>query len=181
MKRISKRQKRLENGKKRIQQKAQKEKVQITMKDLELAKEITDALERNAKRWPQRVNHMLGLSLTDCSREERYVECEFTSQDWMKNPYDGVHGGIISSVADTCMGLGAVAFSQHYITTTDLSVSFLKAMMGDSYLVRVEYTQVGKRMIRCMAKITDKKTGALCVTAMGSFMALAPLEKDAWA
>lgn len=151
------------------------------MKDLELAKEMKDALERNAKKWPHRLNHMLGLGLVDCSRQECYIEYEFSSQDWMKNPYDGVHGGITSSVVDTCMGLGAVALSQSYVTTTDLSVSFLKAMTGERYLVRVEYTQLGKRMIRCMAKVIDRKTGVLCATSMASFMAVAPLDQKEWA
>ena len=65
------------------------------MKDLEFANEINAALERNHKEWPNRLNSMLNLKLIDCSREERYAEFEFRSQDWMKNPYDGVHGGII--------------------------------------------------------------------------------------
>ena len=150
------------------------------MKDLEFANEINAALERNHKEWPNRLNSMLNLKLIDCSREERYAEFEFRSQDWMKNPYDGVHGGIISSVFDTCIGFGAVGLSHSYVSTTDLSVSFLKPMTGEAFLVRVDYTQVGKRMIRSIAKAVDKKTGVLCATAMASFMTAGKLETENW-
>ena len=98
----------------------------------------------------------------------------------MKNPYDGVHGGIISSVFDTCIGFGAVGLSHSYVSTTDLSVSFLKPMTGEEFLVHVDYTQVGKRMIRSIAKAVDKKTGVLCATAMASFMTAGKLETENW-
>lgn len=151
------------------------------MNDLEMAKEINDALNRNREKWPERLNSMLGLALADCSREERYADFEFRSQDWMKNPYDGVHGGIISSVFDTCMGFGAVVLSHSYVSTTDLAVSFLKAMTGEHYRIHVEYTQIGRRMIRGISKAVDAKTGVICATAMASFMTAGPLDKGGWA
>ena len=43
-------------------------------------------------------------------------------------------------------------------------------MMGKCYIIHVDLTQAGSRMIRCMAKVSDAESGVLCATGMGSFI-----------
>ncbi len=139
------------------------------MKDIEFAKEIQTIIQRN-RMQPERLNARLNIKLEDCSREEKFVEYSFEAQEWMLNPYGGVHGGIICSIFDTGMGIGAVALSAKMVSTSDISVSYLKPMNGKSFLFRIEYTNVGRRMIRCMAKAADRETGVVCASAMASFV-----------
>lgn len=148
------------------------------MKDLEFAKDFED-IRAYAQSQPQRLNALLDLQLVDCSRQEMWSEHEFEAGEWCRNPYGGVHGGIIASIIDTGMGMTCAAFSNKYVSTTDLSVSYLKPMMGTKYIVRVELTQAGSRMIRCLAKVSDAETGMLCATGMGSFILGGDREKGA--
>lgn len=140
------------------------------MKDLELQKAIDARFEYNA-RFPERMNQQLGLRLLDCSREELFVDFAFDNdrEVWL-NPYGGVHGGVICTLFDTCMGYGAAALSNGFVSTTDLSVSYLKPMMGTHYRFHIEYTQLGSRMIRCIGKAIDTDQDLLCATAQGSFV-----------
>lgn len=148
------------------------------MKDLEFAKDFED-IRAYAQSQPQRLNALLNLKLLDGSRAEMWAEYEYEAEDWCRNPYGGVHGGIIASIIDTGMGFTCATYSNKYVSTTDLSVSYLKPMMGTKYMIRVDLTQAGSRMIRCLAKVSDAETGMLCATGMGSFILGGDREKGA--
>lgn len=139
------------------------------LKDRELAKEIESILEDN-RQQTERLNCRLNLQLLECSTEERFVEFAFDVKEWCLNPYDGVHGGAICTLFDTGLGMGAVAITQKMVSTTDISVSFLKPMNGNRYIIRADYTQVGRRMVRCTGKAIDAETGVVCATSMASFV-----------
>ena len=139
------------------------------VKDKELAKEIEEILEDN-RQMPERVNARLNLQLADCSREEGFTEFAFDVEEWCLNPYNGVHGGIICTLFDTGLGIGAVAITQKMVSTTDISVSYLRPMNGRRYIIRAEYTQVGRRMVRSTGKAIDAETGVVCATSMASFV-----------
>ncbi len=119
---------------------------------------------------PDRFNHLLGLSYLDCSLAETWIELLFDVEEWSKNPSGDVHGGVICSLFDTATGMGAVTLTQMDVTTTDLTVSFLKPFSGTQYVFRIDYTNVGRRMVRAMGKAYDRQSGKLCATAMSSFM-----------
>jgi uncharacterized domain 1 len=139
------------------------------MRDEKLAKEIAEILELNGQQ-PERLNAMLNLKLADCSREEGYVEFEFDVREWCLNPYGGVHGGMICALFDTSLGIGAVALTQKFVSTTDMSVSFLRPFNDSHYRFTGEYTQIGRRMVRATGKAISIKDGTVCATAMASYM-----------
>ena len=139
------------------------------VKDKELAKEIEEILEDN-RQQSERLNCRLNLQLVDCSREEGFVEFAFDVKEWCLNPYNGVHGGAICTLFDTGLGMRAVAITQKMVSTTDISVSFLKPMNGKRYIIRAEYTQIGRRMARSVGKAIDAETGVVCATSMASFV-----------
>ena len=140
------------------------------MKDLELQKTIEELFAYSSQ-YPERIISQIGISLADCSRAEQFVDFVFENDRelWL-NQYGGVCGGIISTVFDICMGFGATAMCMGFVSTSDLSVSYLKPMMGARYRVHIEYTQVGSRMIRCIGKAIDTGQDLLCATAQGSFV-----------
>lgn len=147
-----------------------------TLNDKEFAKNL-EALIRSSELQPERVNYRLGLKLLDCSREEGWADFLFVSDEWCKNPSGGVHGGIICSLFDTATGMGAVALTEKNVTTTELSVSFLKPFNGKEFLFHIDFTSVGRRMVRGMGKAFDRETGKLCATSMGSFMVIGERHK----
>ncbi|WP_051600707.1 PaaI family thioesterase [Eubacterium sp. AB3007] len=119
-----------------------------------------------------RFNRQLGLELLDCCGEDvPWIEFRYKGTEAHRNPYGGIHGGIISALADTCSGMGAVALTGCYVTTTDLHMSFIRAMAGTHFRIHVDYTHIGRTLIRCMGKIYDEDTGKLMATSMASFMA----------
>ncbi|MGF6376524.1 uncharacterized protein (TIGR00369 family) [Clostridiales Family XIII bacterium PM5-7] len=136
---------------------------------------IEHILERSNEQ--ERFNKLLALTLTDCSREALWAEYTFTVKEWSKNPSGGVHGGVISSLFDTAMGITAVGLSGMNVTTTDLSVSFVRPMNGETYTYRAECSHLGKRMLRMTGKAFNAETGELCATAMASFMIIGSMEK----
>ena len=148
------------------------------MKDQQLLKDFEE-IRAYALQHPQRLNALLNLQLLDGSRQEMWAEYAFEADEWCRNPYGGVHGGIIASIIDTGMGMTCATFSNKYVSTTDLSISYLKPMMNCRYRIRVELTQVGSRMIRCMARVSDAESGMLCATGMGSFILGGDREKGA--
>ena len=81
-----------------------------------------------------------------------------------------MHGGVICSLFDTATGMGAVALTQKNVTTTDISVSFLKPFSGTQYVFHIDYNNVGRRMVRAIGKAYDRQSGKLCATSMSSFM-----------
>ena len=117
------------------------------MKDTEFAKEM-ELIAGSSALQPERFNHMLGLRLLDCSREEKWVEFLFAPDEWCRNPSGGVHGGVISSLFDTATGMGAVGLTGMNVTTTDLTISFLKPFNGAAYVFHIDFTNIGKRMVR---------------------------------
>ncbi len=139
------------------------------MKDRTLINEIQEVIDQR-KNQPKRLNALLNLKLQDASREEGYSKFIFDAEEWSLNPYGAVHGGAICSAFDTAMGISAVALSQHFVSTTDLSVSYLKPMKGKQYLFDIEFTHVGRRLIRFLGKAYNNETGELCATAVASFM-----------
>lgn len=141
------------------------------MKDKELFDKIQKVIDVNSLQ-PGRLNEMLGLKIKDCSRKESFAEFIYDVSEWALNPYDGVHGGIICSLFDTTMGIGSVALTERFVTTTDISVSFVKPMTGKQYSIQLQYNHIGKNMARCTGRAIDTETGIVCATAMGSFMLL---------
>lgn len=139
------------------------------MKDPVFAKEIEEVLVWN-KEQPRRLLAWLDMKLVDCSKEENFAEFSFDSVEWGLNPYGGIHGGIICSLFDTSIGVGAVAYTQKNVSTTDITVSYLKPMTGPRYIFRAEYSQIGRRMARAIGKAIDPETGVVCATAMASFV-----------
>lgn len=138
----------------------------------EFKEHIIEVLEA-AKKQPNRMNASLGLILEKCSVEpEVTVEYIYNVKDLHRNPYNWVHGGIISSLMDYAIGAAAVAYTGHLVATTDMATSFVKAMIGDKYRIKGEFTHAGSSRLNGSVKIFDYETGELCATAQVGFAIL---------
>lgn len=142
----------------------------------EFTNAVQEMLEMTQELYPERMNAKLKLTATNCVREEKRAEIDFsfTREELDLNPYGGVHGGIVCTVFDTAMGIGCVALCGHLVTTTDLSTSYLRALNGEHYRIHTEYTHIGSRLINCLGYIYDTDNGdELCSTCMATYMQIA--------
>ena len=119
------------------------------------------------------LNGMINFTVKDANIDEDYVELNYLPDDWHRNPYGGVHGGMIAAVFDYGMGVCATVLTGSYKSTVDLNINYLKAMMGDKFVLRTEFMQNGRTMMRCLGKIFDDK-GNLCATATATYMHFIP-------
>lgn len=143
-----------------------------TMTKEEFEQAIHTVIKRSSQE-PDRMNASLELELLSCSTEGMgKAEFGYLSKTKYLNPYGGIHGGIVAALLDTCMGISIAARTGHFVTTTDLSVSYLRALMGSHYRIEIEFTHLGNRLASVLGKIFDTDKDELCATGMGTFMLL---------
>jgi|GEM_PF-848079 len=136
----------------------------------QLASDITE--RNNAEK--KGMNCFLGISFKDADNKDGVftADYEYSAVQTHMNPYGEVHGGIISSIADTCMGYTAAAAVDKPVATTDMSVSFYRAHVNRDYDIHIELTHVGFKMVSGICRVTDRKTGELCSMATCSYIVL---------
>lgn len=118
-------------------------------------------------------NKTLGLKYLDCGVEPNiFMDFQYIGKDEHRNPYGGIHGGIISSLIDTATGTATAAYTGKYVTTTDMSVSFLRALFGKNFTIHVEFTHIGSKMASAIVKMYDSDKNELCATGQLNFMQL---------
>lgn len=118
-----------------------------------------------------RIFGTLDLQVADCDEENRrWSEFTYKKREQHLNPYNGIHGGIACTIADSCMGSTLSASLQQLPSTTDMSVSFLEPMTAEEYQIRVDIKKTGRTLAACSCEIKEKDTGKLCVSVMGRFI-----------
>ncbi len=121
----------------------------------------------------KRMNASLDLHVLDCDEEHKsWADYSYDLKECHLNPYDGIHGGVICALADTCGGLAIAAASGRMPSTTDLSCSYLHPMNGNSFRVHVDLNQIGNRLAGCSCSVFDRESGELCVTSMLKYVLL---------
>ena len=152
-------------------------------------KNILTIIEMN-KAQPGRTLAQLDLKLADCTvtkegpygsvveagpddKDVRYhAEFMYEPKEEHLNPYGGVHGGFIGIVFDTALGMASASVCEKHIATTDMSVSYLRALWGNKFRVTCDYDHMGAHMIHGIGKMIDEKTGKVCATCLISYAIL---------
>lgn len=141
---------------------------------MDLADRVQAALDRIQSFHGLQYSEM-GYELLDCGKDDAYypfVEYLYVAKPSHRNNYEGVYGGMICGVFDTCMGMSATAVSGQMVTTSDLTVNFLRAAMGTNFRIRIEFTHIGGRNINSIGKMIDRDTDELIATAVSTFAVL---------
>ena len=116
------------------------------------------------------LNDMIDPQFVDCDPEKKSCRVRYKKFKWEDNGRGEVHGGVISAMMDTTMGINAIALTTDSVSTADMTISFLRPFTGKSFIVESEAVQVGSRIIRLMAKAYDEDTGKCLAMSTGSFM-----------
>ncbi|MCQ2545699.1 MAG: PaaI family thioesterase [Clostridia bacterium] len=116
------------------------------------------------------LNDMIDPEFVDCDTEKKSVRVRYKKFKWEDNGRGEVHGGVISAMMDTTMGINAIALTEGSVSTSDMTISFLKPFRGKAFIIESEAVQVGERVIRLIAKAFDEDTGKCLAMSTGSFM-----------
>lgn len=98
---------------------------------------------------------------TVVSVNDKAVEFEFTVRKEMTNPVGMLHGGVISSMIDDCIGVNFMILGlENFYPTINLSVDFFNpASEDDKVLVRTELIKLGKTVINFNAVVINQNNG----------------------
>jgi len=126
---------------------------------------------QNSDRLKDRVLGTLNLQIENCDEDNReWAEFTYAKKECHLNPYNGIHGGIACTIADSCMGFTLCAATQKLPSTTDISISYLEPMTADEYIIRVDIKKTGKTLAASTCEIRERETGKICINAMGKFI-----------
>lgn len=117
------------------------------------------------------INAMLKMQLVSINPEERKVVLKFCVSTWELNPYQTLHGGIISAMMDVAMGCVCYASSNAVATPTlQMSLNFIKAIKdGDEVLVEAICDHAGSRIAQARSFISLENDVSHYVNAHGSY------------
>ena len=105
-----------------------------------------------------------------CDLEKRTALIRYEKKDWEKNHRGEMHGGAAAIMFDVAMGMTISAFAGgENVTTTDISVSYIRPFFGDSFDFEVEVLHIGKAMIRVRAMARDTETGKEMASAIANY------------
>jgi uncharacterized protein (TIGR00369 family) len=119
-----------------------------------------------------RINVMCIPEFVGCDFDAKTLTLSYVVRDWMLNPTNVMHGGIVSTVFDLTMGLLSVYFSGGRMTpTTTLQVTYLRPVpAGDTFVVQACCDKSGKTMCALSAKAwLEKEPGKFTATATGTY------------
>ncbi len=119
-----------------------------------------------------RLNNMLDPYFLHCDEEARSSQILFLTKGWEKNQRDEIHGGAISSMFDTAMGITAAAFrpDEGGVSTADLQVSFIKPFLKGAFIFTTQITSMGNTLIRATCVAREKESDLIVATASGTFV-----------
>lgn len=143
---------------------------------MEMQKELEERLKHiadhiNSKNGEPNMNTMLAPEVCGLDAKAGTSRIRFRPMDWEKNQRGEMHGGAVAAMFDTAIGMTIGVFSDtRMITTTDLSVSYIRPFLGTSYLFNVEIIHMGRRLARARSTAVDEATGKTLATATASFM-----------
>ena len=117
----------------------------------------------------------LGIELIDFA--EGQATCAIELKDCHFNNGGRVHGGVLSSLADTAAGAAvrSVRPEGKLSATIDLSISFIRPPAGNTLVAKAEVIHAGKTLFRCEISIYSKEK--LVAKTNATFMIVDPLKK----
>lgn len=117
------------------------------------------------------INDKLHLELVSCDASVPRVEFVHEVTAWDLNVAGNLHGGIISTLMDSTMGLLCKAYTgARFTPTISLTVNFLRGVTeGKQLHVAAEMTHAGGRILQLSASCWTDDPTKPAATAMGTF------------
>lgn len=128
-------------------------------------------IENNVNQKDQICGRMQSI-IIGCSFEEKTLSLGFPIQPWQANRAGLLHGGIICTAMDmTAATLARFFAGENYCPTVSLDVKYIRPVeIGDTMIVTVKGTAVGRRITQIQAEAISRNTGKLVATGSSVFM-----------
>ena len=128
-------------------------------------------IENNVNQKDQ-ICGMLQSIRIGCSFEEKSLSLGFPVLAWQANRAGLLHGGIICTAMDmTAATLARFFAGENYCPTVSLDVKYIRPVeVGDTMIVTVKGTAIGRRITQIQAEAVSEKTGKLVATGASVFM-----------
>lgn len=113
----------------------------------------------------------LGIQMLEAKNGKSH--CRIELQDHHMNNGGRVHGGVLTSLADTAAGMAVrtVRPEDSHAATTDLSIAFIRPPAGDTLEAHAEVIHAGRRLFR--AEISVFSAEKLVARTTATFMIIA--------
>jgi acyl-coenzyme A thioesterase 13 len=107
------------------------------------------------------------LNGTVISVDKNSVEFQFEVRKEMTNPAGTLHGGVISSMIDDCIGVNFIILGlENFYPTINLNVDFFNpAFENNTILVKTELIKLGKTIIHFNAVVINQNNRKLVAKA----------------
>ncbi|WP_108424547.1 PaaI family thioesterase [Flagellimonas amoyensis] len=104
---------------------------------------------------------------TVVSVDEKSIEFQFTVRKEMTNPLGMLHGGVISSMIDDCIGVNFMVLGlENFYPTISLNIDYFNgASVNDTVLVKTELIKLGRTIINFNALVKNQNTERLIAKA----------------
>lgn len=141
---------------------------------------LTDAEEALLQRHFHSVTHIQHLGAALGTRRRGYVEMILPVRPELTNEMDYVHGGVISTLADTAAGHAAMTvIAEGWGTTTvEFKINFLAPAIGQTIIARSSVKLQGRSLTILDAEVYAVNDGVEkhCATGIFTYMNLPPKE-----
>lgn len=119
-----------------------------------------------------RIYEQMNAEFRSCDPKERMLQVEFPVKDWMLNPNDNMHGGMIATSMDmTCGLLTRYMIASGKTSTVELNINYLSSLHRDeSYIVCAKVKRLGRKMIFLTAEASSREDGRLVAMGTGIFV-----------
>lgn len=107
---------------------------------------------------PESIGAMLDFEFKDCSAEDGTLTLSHRVEEREVNIYNTLHGGIITWLMDSAMGILSRAYTGYEtVVTMDVHVNFLRAIYaGDEVIIKAAVTHAGSRVVNTVSELYVK-------------------------
>lgn len=102
------------------------------------------------------------------------ASCQIRLQDFHRNNGGRIHGGVLTSLADTAAGLAVrtVRPQGRHSATTDLGIAFIRPPLGETLEAEATVIHAGRRLFR--VEVSVSSASKLVARCTATFMLIEP-------
>lgn len=120
------------------------------------------------------VHRGLRLRVTSADEKRVCLEGETGPEHVGEDGSGYLHGGVVATLLDTAATFALIQATGVDWGTVDLRIDFVRPAPAGPLVASSGATQVGRRLGRANAELTDPATGRLLASAVGTFVRTAP-------
>ncbi len=133
-----------------------------------------EQLKTSRSQTLDRINAMMSIQFEDFNEDTEELMVSFPVEEWMLNPGDVMHGGLIATAFDIALGFHTLIVEREKtIVTTNLSLQYVKQVPLNSRLVvKSKVVRDGRSLVNLYAEGFVDDSDEIVATAVCTYMKL---------